>query len=69
MGARLTRRNWAMAAVAATAVPAKAQTTQSAQESPAQLLEAARKQVARNREILDQFKLDRRVEPAFQFKA
>ncbi|MFN7924400.1 MAG: hypothetical protein U0Q16_30130 [Bryobacteraceae bacterium] len=63
MSNKLTRRSLAAAVLAASA-PAPAQT----QNPPAEELERARDGVRRNREALAKFKIDRAVEPAFQFK-
>jgi len=48
---------------------AAAQTVKPEADAAEQLLEAARKQVARNHETLDKFPLKMAVEPSFQFKA
>jgi len=70
MGTKFTRRGWAAAVAASmTSQAPAAQSAPAPAETAEQLLEAARKQVVRNRETLDKFKLDRSAEPAFQFKA
>jgi len=62
MSKKLTRRQWSVVLAAAAAPAGTAQT-------PTNVTEQVRQNLARNRETLAQFKIPMSLEPAFRFEA
>ena len=67
MSNKLTRRQWTVSLAAAASAPAVAQNRPG--DNPADLLAMTRQLQENHRKTLAAYKLDRSVEPAFQFQA
>lgn len=68
MPSKLTRRAWAATLAAAPAALPQAPAAPQTQDA-AQWLETQRKQMRRNVDRLDEYKLEQATEPAFRFEA